>query len=57
MMALGTKAILWIFKVNYLSLILILISICLILIIFKRLPNKSIYMLGGADLMLISQSS
>ena len=48
------RTMLWISKVNYLSLILILIFICLILTTFKRLSNKSIYILGEADLILIN---
>ena len=50
----GTRTILWIPKINYLSPILTLIFIYLIPTTFKKLPNKSIYMLGEAGLTLIS---
>ena len=50
-MAPGIRATLWIFKINYLPLILILIFIYPIPTIFKRLPNKSIYMLGKTGVM------
>ena len=56
-MAPGIRATLWISKINYLPLILTLIFIRPIPTTFKRLPNKSIYMSGGAGLTLISQSS